>query len=62
LPPGRFIRDLSGLTIPATLEVRSGKGKKLIAFTNFTLCTHWSLSGPSALDISRYYLDAKKVI
>jgi predicted Rossmann fold flavoprotein len=59
LPPGHFIRDLSGLTVPATLEVRSGKDKKLIAFTNSTLCTHWGLSGPSVLDISRYYLDAK---
>jgi predicted Rossmann fold flavoprotein len=59
LPPGHFIRDISGLTIPVTLEVRSGKSKKLIAFTNSTLCTHWGLSGPSVLDISRYYLDAK---
>ncbi|MGH7449992.1 MAG: NAD(P)/FAD-dependent oxidoreductase [bacterium] len=59
LPPGHFIRELSGLTVPATLEVRSSKGKKLIAFTNSTLCTHWGLSGPSALDISRYYLNAK---
>jgi hypothetical protein len=59
LPPGHFIRDLSGLTVPATLEVRSSQGKKLIAFTNSTLCTHFGLSGPSVLDISRYYLDAK---
>jgi predicted Rossmann fold flavoprotein len=57
LPPGHFIRELSGLTVPAMLEVRSGKGKKLIAFTNSTLCTHWGLSGPSVLDISRYYLE-----
>lgn len=57
LPPGHFIRELSGLTVPATLEVRSSKGKKLIAFTNSTLCTHWGLSGPSVLDISRYYLE-----
>jgi hypothetical protein len=59
LPPGHFIRDLSGLTVPATLAVRSGRGKKLKAFTNSTLCTHLGLSGPSVLDISRYYLDAK---
>jgi hypothetical protein len=59
LPPGHFIRDLSGLTVPATLEVRSRSGKKLIAFTNSTLCTHFGLSGPSVLDISRYYLNAK---
>ena len=59
LPPGHFIRDLSGLTVSATLEVRSRSGKKLIAFTNSTLCTHFGLSGPSVLDISRYYLNAK---
>jgi len=59
LPPGHFIRDLSGLTVQATLEVRSRSGKKLIAFTDSTLCTHFGLSGPSVLDISRYYLDAK---
>jgi hypothetical protein len=59
LPPGHFIRDLSGLTVLAALEVRSGKGKKLIAFTNSTLCTHFGLSGPSVLDISRYYLEAR---
>jgi hypothetical protein len=59
LPPGHFIRDLSGLTLQATLEVRSRSGKKLIAFTDSTLCTHFGLSGPSVLDISRYYLNAK---
>jgi len=59
LPPGHFIRDLSGLATPATLEVRSRHGKKLIAFTNSTLCTHFGLSGPSVLDLSRYYLNAK---
>lgn len=58
LPPGHFIRELSGLTVPATLEVRSSKGKKIITFTNSTLCTHFGLSGPSVLDISRYYLEA----
>ena len=59
LPSGHFIRDLSGLTVPATLEVRSHSGKKLAGFTDSTLCTHFGLSGPSVLDISRYYLDAK---
>ncbi len=58
LPQGHFIRSLSGLTLPATLEVRSGTGRRLIAFTDSTLCTHFGLSGPSVLDISRYYLDA----
>ncbi len=58
LPPDHFICSLSGFTLPATLEVRSGTGKRLVSFTNSTLCAHFGLSGPSVLDISRYYLDA----
>jgi len=54
-----FICELSGLTLETTLQVRSGSGAKLASFTNSTLCTHFGLSGPSVLDISRYYLDAK---
>ena len=54
---GHFVRELSGLTLPATLELRSATGKRLVSFTNSTLCTHFGLSGPSALDISRFYLD-----
>lgn len=59
LPVDHFIRGLSGLTVDATLEVRTGTGKRLAAFTDSTLCTHFGLSGPSVLDISRYYLDAR---
>lgn len=59
LPQEHFVRSLSGLTLPATLEVRSGSGRRLAAFADSTLCTHFGLSGPSVLDISRYYLDAR---
>lgn len=58
LPEGHFLCSLSGITIEATLDLRSGTGKKLVAFTNSTLLTHFGLSGPAVLDISRYYLDA----
>lgn len=54
-----YINALSGLTLDATLTLLSGTGRKLVAFTNSTLCTHFGLSGPSVLDISRYYLDAR---
>ena len=57
--PPHFIRDLSGVTLPATIEVRAGSGKKLASFTNSTLFTHFGLSGPSVLDASRYYTAAK---
>ncbi len=54
-----FIRALSGLTLPTTLSVHSGAGKRLEFFTNSTLCTHFGLSGPGPLDISRYYFEAR---
>jgi hypothetical protein len=50
------IRALSGLTLPAQLTATTATGKHLASFTNSTLCTHFGLSGPSVLDISRYYL------
>lgn len=51
-----FLTQLSGITIPATLELRAASGKKLISFTNSTLFTHFGLSGPGPLDISRHLL------
>lgn len=54
-----FVRSLSGLTVPATLHLRSATGRRLISFTDSTLCTHFGLSGPSVLDISRHYLHAR---
>lgn len=53
------LTQLSGLTLPATLELWSGTGKRLTSFTNSTLCTHFGLSGPAVLDVSRYYTAAK---
>lgn len=58
LPEGHFLRSLTGITLDATLELRSPTGKRLVSFTNSTLFTHFGLSGPSVLDISRYYLSA----
>jgi predicted Rossmann fold flavoprotein len=58
LPGTHPLRALSGLTLPATLSLRSGTGKVMKEFTNSLLCTHFGLSGPCALDISRYWRDA----
>jgi predicted Rossmann fold flavoprotein len=55
---GHFIRALSGLSVPATLEVRAASGRKRAVVTGSLLCTHFGLSGPAALDVSRHYLDA----
>jgi predicted Rossmann fold flavoprotein len=60
LPSDHWICGLSGITLPATLQLRGATGKKLTAFTDSTLLTHFGLSGPSALDLSRYWLDARE--
>ncbi len=51
--------SLSGLALPCTLEVRSGSNKRLVSFTNDTLLTHFGLSGPGPLDISRSFTVAQ---
>lgn len=58
MPKDHFICSLSGLTVPATIELRAASGKRLISFTDSTLCTHFGLSGPGVLDVSRYWTDA----
>ncbi|MGB1252301.1 MAG: NAD(P)/FAD-dependent oxidoreductase [Candidatus Promineifilaceae bacterium] len=58
LPKKHFLCQLSGITLPTTLELWSGSGKRLQMFSNSTLLTHFGLSGPSVLDMSRYYLAA----
>jgi len=59
LPGDHFLRALSGLAAPATLSVRSGTGKVLQQATDPVLCTHFGLSGPAVLDISRHLHAAK---
>ena len=59
LPDGHFLRTLSGLSAPATLTVRAG-GRRVTEFTGPVLCTHFGLSGPAALDVSRYWTDARQ--
>ena len=58
LAEDHFIRSISGITLPTTLEVRAGSGKRIAAFTDSTLCTHFGLSGPCALNISRFLTEA----
>ena len=59
IPKDHWLTTLSGVTLPATLELRAKSGKKLQSFTNSTLVTHFGLSGPSVLDMSRYYTAEK---
>jgi len=59
LASGCFVRRLSGLATPVSVEVRSGTGRRLVAMAGPLLCTHFGLSGPVVLDISRYLLNAR---
>jgi predicted Rossmann fold flavoprotein len=55
LPAEHPLRGLSGLTTDVTLTVRDSRGSKMTELSGALLCTHFGLSGPAVLDISRYY-------
>ena len=59
LPAGHVLCGLSGLSALVRLEVRTGLGRLLASFTDQALCTHFGLSGPAVLDVSRYVIDAR---
>jgi len=59
LPKSHFLCALTGIASDATVELRSSTNKKLISFTGPVLCTHFGLSGPTVLDISRHVIDAR---
>ncbi|MFN8530479.1 MAG: NAD(P)/FAD-dependent oxidoreductase [Anaerolineae bacterium] len=59
LPRDHWIPQHSGISHTVTLTVRSGEGKALSAFTHSMLCTHFGISGPVVLDISRYWTAAR---
>lgn len=58
VPKNHWLRELKGITVPATLELWTPTGKRIESFTNSMLCTHFGLSGPAVLDMSRYFIDA----
>jgi predicted Rossmann fold flavoprotein len=41
------------------LEVRAPSGRRLHRVEGSLLCTHFGLSGPAVLDVSRYWIDAR---
>lgn len=53
------LRDLSGIAAPGTLTLRGGDGRVLKEVSGPVLFTHFGLSGPAVLDISRFVLDAR---
>jgi predicted Rossmann fold flavoprotein len=59
LPREHVLCSLSGVAAPAALNLHGPGGKRLHQMTGALLCTHFGLSGPAALDFSRYFLDAQ---
>lgn len=57
--PAAGFADWSGLTIEATLALRDPNGKALATRDGSLLFTHFGLSGPAALDLSRHLLRAR---
>lgn len=55
LPDGHPLRELSGIAVDAEVRLVSSTGKVLTKTTNAVLCTHFGLSGPAILDISRHW-------
>lgn len=59
LPRDHVLCSLSGMAAPAALNLHASSGKRLHQTTGALLCTHFGLSGPAALDFSRYFVDAQ---
>lgn len=57
-PSGR-LAELSGLTLDVRLALFSKQGKPLADWTGSLVFTHFGISGPAALNISRHWLRAR---
>ena len=60
LEQGCFLTALSGVAFIAELVLSAGSGKVIRREVGSTLLTHFGLSGPAILDISRHYIAARK--
>lgn len=60
LSGGHWLLDLRGITVPAALELRSETGRRLRRETGSLLFTHFGLSGPVVLDMSRHWIEARR--
>jgi hypothetical protein len=58
LPAGHPLLALSGVATPVRLEVRASSGRRLVCFEGPMLLTHFGLSGPVLLDVSRHWIAA----
>jgi len=51
-------KSLSGIAVPAKLSLKTSRNKRIV-FEDALLFTHFGFSGPSALNMSRYWLREK---
>jgi predicted Rossmann fold flavoprotein len=58
LEPGHWMTSLSGTSAEVELTVQSGTGRVLARHRGSMLFTHFGISGPVALDISRHWIAA----
>lgn len=57
----KWITELSGISTRATISAVSSTGKHIKSFTNDLLCTHFGVSGPGPMDISRWFTTARLI-
>lgn len=56
LAEGHWMTKLSGTSFEAELFVRNESGKVVVRHRGSMLCTHFGLSGPVVLDVSRHWI------
>ncbi len=61
LRAGHWLTQLSGLSLPVSLAVAQASGKVLVRQTGSMLCTHFGISGPVVLDVSRHWVAAHQL-
>ena len=59
LSDGSLPRRLPGVSCDVRADVRSASGKRLRSVSGSLLCTHFGLSGPAILDVSRHLIHAR---
>jgi hypothetical protein len=57
---GHWMRSLSGTSVEAELAVRTASGRVLARHRGSMLFTHFGISGPVVLDVSRHWIAAKR--
>ncbi|HEX7150677.1 MAG TPA: NAD(P)/FAD-dependent oxidoreductase [Thermoanaerobaculia bacterium] len=60
LEPQHWLTELSGTAVIAELSVRGGTGRVVRRERGSMLFTHFGLSGPVVLDVSRHWLASRK--